>query len=95
MMQIRLIINNRLKNILFLNTFDYFFLGFIISVFLRSKAKQVISSLSLSDPQLSSDVILSTIFFGETISKLFTILSTPSAPSSWPFCKYPSVTPSV
>ena len=29
------------------------------------------------------------------ITKPFTILSTPSAPSSWPFFKYPSVTPSV
>ena len=72
-----------------------FWKGFINSVFLRSKAKHVISSLSLSAPQFSFSAIESTTFLGVIVSRLDTISFTPSAPSSWPFFKYPSVTPSV
>ena len=71
------------------------FFNLISSVFLRSKTRQVISSLNLSVPELSSAAIESTIFFGEIVFKPLTILSTPSEPSSWPFFIYPSVTPSV
>ena len=48
-------------------------------------AKQVISSLNFSAPQLSSLAIESTIIFGVMLSSSFTILWTPSAPSSSAF----------